>query len=123
MTDGAKLGLAAVAAAAIGIPLLVSWSQPVEAASNVPPAAMVERSKAPREVAVLAGGCFWGVEAVFEHVKGVTRVTSGYTGGSANTADYESVSAGDTGHAESVRITYDPSRITYGRLLKVFFSV
>ncbi|HZB43815.1 MAG TPA: peptide-methionine (S)-S-oxide reductase MsrA [Pyrinomonadaceae bacterium] len=75
------------------------------------------------QTAVLAGGCFWGVEAVFEHVKGVTRVTSGYTGGSANTADYESVSAGDTGHAESVRITYDPSRITYGRLLKVFFSV
>lgn len=75
------------------------------------------------QTAVLAGGCFWGVEAVFEHVKGVTRVTSGYTGGSANAADYESVSAGDTGHAESVRITYDPSQITYGRLLKVFFAV
>jgi peptide-methionine (S)-S-oxide reductase len=75
------------------------------------------------QTVVLAGGCFWGVEAVFEHVKGVTRVTSGYSGGSARDADYESVSAGDTAHAESVRITYDPSRVTYGRLLKVFFSV
>ena len=75
------------------------------------------------QTVVLAGGCFWGVEAVFEHVKGVTRVTSGYSGGSASDADYESVSAGDTGHAEAVRITYDPSRVTYGRLLKVFFSV
>ena len=76
-----------------------------------------------QQTAVLVGGCFWGVEAVFEHVKGVTRVTSGYSGGSARDADYESVSAGDTAHAESVRITYDPSRVTYGRLLKVFFSV
>ena len=75
------------------------------------------------QTAVLAGGCFWGVEAVFEHVKGVKGVTSGYSGGSAGAADYESVSAGDTGHAESVRITYDPSQVTYGRLLKVFFSV
>ncbi|HEY9283180.1 MAG TPA: peptide-methionine (S)-S-oxide reductase MsrA [Pyrinomonadaceae bacterium] len=73
--------------------------------------------------AVLAGGCFWGVEAVFEHVKGVTSVTSGYSGGSAASANYEMVSRGETAHAESVRITYDPSRITYGRLLKVFFSV
>ncbi len=75
------------------------------------------------QTAVLAGGCFWGVEAVFEHVKGVTAVSSGYSGGSAKTADYESVSGGKTGHAESVRITYDPSQITYGQLLKVFFSV
>ena len=73
--------------------------------------------------AVLAGGCFWGVEAVFEHVKGVTKVTSGYSGGSAESANYEMVSRGETRHAESVRITYDPSRITYGQLLKVFFSV
>ncbi len=73
------------------------------------------------QTAVLAGGCFWGVEAVFEHVKGVTRVTSGYSGGSARDADYESVSAGDTGHAESVRITYDPSQVTYGRLLRCSF--
>ena len=75
------------------------------------------------QTAVLAGGCFWGVEAVFEHVKGVARVTSGYSGGSATMARYEQVSTGETGHAESVRITYDPSQITYGQLLKVFFAV
>jgi peptide-methionine (S)-S-oxide reductase len=76
-----------------------------------------------QETAVLAGGCFWGIEAVFEHVKGVTNVTSGYTGGTAKTARYETVSESETGHAESVRITYDPSQITYGQLLKVFFAV
>jgi peptide-methionine (S)-S-oxide reductase len=75
------------------------------------------------QTAVLAGGCFWGVEAVFEHVKGVTDVRSGYSGGSPATAQYEKVGTGDTGHAESVRITYDPSQISYGLLLKVFFSV
>lgn len=73
--------------------------------------------------AVFAGGCFWGVEAVFEHVKGVLDVTSGYAGGTAETADYEKVSSGSTGHAESVQVTYDPSRISYGQLLKVFFAV
>ena len=73
--------------------------------------------------AVLAGGCFWGVEAVFEHVKGVNSVTSGYAGGGAKPARYDVVSSGTTGHAESVRINYDPSRITYGQLLKVFFAV
>ena len=75
------------------------------------------------QTAVLAGGCFWGVEAVFEHVKGVIKVTSGYSGGSADTAQYATVSTGETGHAESVRIIYDPSKISYGQLLKVFFSV
>lgn len=75
------------------------------------------------QTAVLAGGCFWGVEGVFEHVKGVTRVVSGYAGGKADTARYEQVSTGQTGHAESVRITYDPARISYGQLLKVFFAV
>jgi peptide-methionine (S)-S-oxide reductase len=75
------------------------------------------------QIAVLAGGCFWGVEAVFEHVKGVKDVKSGYAGGSAAAAQYEKVSTGTTGHAESVRIAYDPSQISYGQLLKVFFSV
>jgi peptide-methionine (S)-S-oxide reductase len=75
------------------------------------------------ETAVLSGGCFWGVQAVFEHVKGVKSVVAGYTGGSAATAHYEIVSTGTTGHAESVRVTYDPSQISYGQLLKVFFSV
>ena len=76
-----------------------------------------------RATAVFAGGCFWGIEAVFEHVKGVIDATSGYAGGTAETADYEKVSTGTTGHAESVQVTYDPSRISYGQLLKVFFSV
>ena len=75
------------------------------------------------QTAVLAGGCFWGVEAVFEHVKGVIDVKSGYSGGAADAADYRKVSTGQTGHAESVQITYDPSQISYGQLLKVFFSV
>ena len=75
------------------------------------------------QTAVVAGGCFWGIEAVFEHVKGVIDVKSGYAGGAANTAHYETVSSGRTGHAESVRIKYDPSQISYGKLLKIFFSV
>jgi peptide-methionine (S)-S-oxide reductase len=75
------------------------------------------------QTAVLAGGCFWGVEAVFEHVKGVSDVRSGYSGGSTETARYEKVGTGETGHAESVKITYDPAQISYGQLLKVFFSV
>jgi peptide-methionine (S)-S-oxide reductase len=76
-----------------------------------------------KQTAVLAGGCFWGIQAVFEHVRGVTGVTAGYSGGTAGTAEYETVSSGATGHAESVKITYDPSRISYGQLLKVYFSV
>jgi peptide-methionine (S)-S-oxide reductase len=75
------------------------------------------------QVAVLAGGCFWGLQAVFEHVKGVKKVWAGYSGGAANTADYDRVSDGDTGHAESVKIVYDPSKVSYGQLLKVYFSV
>lgn len=75
------------------------------------------------QTVVLAGGCFWGIQAVFQHVKGVLNATSGYAGGSATTAEYETVSTGRTGHAESVKITYDPSQITFGQLLRVFFSV
>jgi peptide-methionine (S)-S-oxide reductase len=75
------------------------------------------------QTAVFAGGCFWGMEGVFEHVKGVTHVVSGFAGGSAATAHYELVSTGTTGHAESVQISYDPARISYGQLLQVFFSV
>ena len=75
------------------------------------------------ETMVVAGGCFWGVQAVFQHVKGVVSATSGYAGGTANTAQYEIVSSGRTGHAESVKVTYDPSRVSYGQLLKIFFSV
>ncbi len=73
--------------------------------------------------AVFAGGCFWGVQGVFQHVKGVTSAVSGYTGGDGRNASYEMVERGDTGHAESVKITYDPTQISYGKLLQVFFSV
>ena len=76
-----------------------------------------------RQTAVWAGGCFWGVDAVYKHVKGVTKVVSGYAGGNAATANYETVSTGSTGHAESVRITYDPSQVRYSDLLRIFFSV
>ena len=75
------------------------------------------------ETAVLAGGCFWGMEAVFEHVKGVTNVVSGYAGGSASDATYDKASSEGTGHAEAVRITYDPAQVSYAKLLQVFFTV
>ena len=76
-----------------------------------------------RQTAVFAGGCFWGVQLVFQHVKGVVSATSGYAGGSADTAHYEIVSSGTTGHAESVQVVYDPSKVSYGQLLKIYFAV
>jgi peptide-methionine (S)-S-oxide reductase len=102
---------------------LAAWTLP--AAVSLPdPIADEQRAAAKGEkTAVFAGGCFWGVEAVFEHVRGVKQVVSGYAGGTAATARYTLVSEGITDHAESVRVIYDPSQITYGKLLKVFFSV
>ncbi len=87
--------------------------------------ALTNAAAAPPEeqTAVFAGGCFWGVDAVFKHVKGVVDVVSGYAGGSAATAHYEMVSGGDTGHAESVRVRFDPAQVSYQQLLQVFFSV
>jgi len=95
------------------------------AAVNIPnPAVDAALATAKSEqTAVVAGGCFWGIQAVFQHVKGVISATSGYSGGASRTAEYELVSNGDTGHAESVKIAYDASQITYGQLLRVFFSV
>jgi len=90
------------------------------------PAPAVDEAKATakgKETAVVAGGCFWGIQAVFQHVKGVRSATSGYSGGTVDHPDYEMVSSGRTGHAESVQIVYDPSQVTYGELLRVFFSV
>jgi peptide-methionine (S)-S-oxide reductase len=90
------------------------------------PAAVVDEAKATvkgKETAVVAGGCFWGIQAVFQHVKGVRSATSGYSGGTVKNPGYEEVSSGRTGHAESVEIVYDPSKVTYGELLRVFFSV
>ena len=86
-------------------------------------AAAADKTVPAQQTAVFAGGCFWGVDAVFKHVKGVTNVVSGYAGGSAATAHYEKVSDGNTGHAESVRVRFDPAQVSYEQLLEVFFSV
>jgi len=96
-----------------------------ESYKMVPPPAMDASlaSTKGQQTAVFAGGCFWGIQAVFQHVKGVVKATSGYSGGEKKTAEYELVSTGETGHAESVQVVYDPSQVTYGQLLRVFFSV
>jgi peptide-methionine (S)-S-oxide reductase len=86
-------------------------------------ASAAEKSASTQQTAVFAGGCFWGVDAVFKHVKGVTDVVSGYAGGDASTAHYEMVSEGDTGHAESVRVHFNPEQVSYQQLLQVFFNV
>ncbi len=91
--------------------------------ARLPEPATDAKPSSAKETAVLAGGCFWGLEAVFEHLNGVTDVVSGYSGGSKSSAHYDIVSGGNTGHAESVKITYDPARITFGQLLNVYFSV
>lgn len=88
-----------------------------------PPAADQPADGAAQEKAVIAGGCFWGVQAVFQHVKGVTGAVSGYAGGQAGTANYDAVSGGRSGHAEAVEITYDPKQVSYGQLLQIYFSV
>ena len=97
-------------------------SAPERAVIIPAPARDVVPTAAPR-VAVFAGGCFWGMEAVFERVKGVTNVTAGYAGGTAGSATYDQVSTETTGHAEAVRITYDPRKVSYGTLLRVYFSI
>jgi len=96
------------------------------ASSTALPAAELDAALASthgQQSAVVAGGCFWGIQAVFQHVKGVISAVSGYAGGSAQTADYEKVCGGNTGHAESVKVTYDPAQISYGQILRIFFSV
>ena len=114
-------GAALIAAAAFAF-----WQSPVIAAEDavvIPTPVVDEKPSAGLEKAVFAGGCFWGVQGVFQHVKGVTNAVSGYSGGEQDTAQYETVSTGETGHAESVEVTYDPSKVTYGQLLHVYFSV
>jgi peptide-methionine (S)-S-oxide reductase len=108
-----------------GIGVLAAIATSLSGATNFPTPTVDDQlaTSSSKETAVLAGGCFWGVEGVFERVKGVTDVVSGFAGGAKNTAHYEMVSQGTTGHAESVQITYDPSQITYGQLLVVYFAV
>jgi peptide-methionine (S)-S-oxide reductase len=107
------------------IALAAACQQPATAETVVlaPAAQRAAHEAGHRETAVFSGGCFWGVEGVFSHVVGVTSAVSGYHGGARNTAQYERVSDGDTGHAESVRVTYDPARVRYDQLLRIFFSV
>jgi peptide-methionine (S)-S-oxide reductase len=101
----------------------ISPSVAAEQPHSLPAPLVDEQSNSSSEVAVFAGGCFWGVQGVFQHVKGVTNALSGYSGGEKSTAEYETVSTGTTGHAESVKVTYDPRQVTYGRLLQIYFSV
>jgi peptide-methionine (S)-S-oxide reductase len=110
-------------AAMLAVTIMLTINSAPRAAGVVPDPRTDEPQTPGTETAVLAGGCFWGMEGVFERVKGVTEVVSGYAGGAAETATYPQVSSGTTGHAESVRITYDPSQVSYGQLLKVYFGV
>ena len=116
--------LAAVAVLALGARMALSPSA-AEEGRAIPAPAVDEQAAAgaTSEVAVLAGGCFWGVQGVFQHVDGVTRAVSGYAGGDQKTAEYETVGSGRTGHAESVQVTFDPRKISYGRILQIYFSV
>jgi peptide-methionine (S)-S-oxide reductase len=115
--------LATAATAFLFAPLLISRASAGDLDKQIPAAAADPASSASREVAVLAGGCFWGQQGVFEHVKGVTKVVAGYSGGERDTARYPVVSTGATGHAESVQITFDPHQVTFGQILRIYFSV
>ena len=119
---GTALGVAALAALPLAFQLAPARAD--SAAHALPPPAMnAPQSGTGLQTAVFSGGCFWGVQGVFEHVKGVTQAVSGYAGGSVANPGYEQVSTGTTGHAESVRVTFDPARVSYGKLLQIFFSV
>jgi peptide-methionine (S)-S-oxide reductase len=109
--------------AALAVGAYVASSAAAEKAAQLPaPAFELPEGNGPRTV-VFAGGCFWGVQAVFQHTKGVLGAVSGYAGGAAETANYSAVSSGRTGHAESVKVTYDPKQVSYGKLLQIYFSV
>ena len=114
--------LCAALAAACGL-LGAASASAAETAFIIPPPAMDQPAAAAPQKAVIAGGCFWGVQAVFQHVKGVSSAVSGYAGGQASTANYDAVSGGRSGHAEAVEITYDPAQVSYGQLLQIYFSV
>jgi peptide-methionine (S)-S-oxide reductase len=119
----AVIGLAAAAFLVVRGPVMPAASGTAASAIPAPTLDEPATGRPKPETAVLAGGCFWGVQGVFQHVSGVTKVIAGYSGGKRETAQYETVSGGQTGHAESVQITYDPTKITYGRLLQIYFSV
>ena len=110
-------------ATALALAAALGACSPARASVRLPAPAMDAPATSGLQTVVLAGGCFWGVQGVFEHVRGVKQVLAGYAGGKQATANYETVSTGTTGHAESVRITFDPRQITYGGILRIFFSV
>ncbi len=118
-----RIALAAGAALLLASTMLFRMPAHAQNTQPVPAAAADIAPAAAPQTLVLSGGCFWGVQGVFEHVKGVQRAVSGYAGGSKQDADYETVSGGGTGHAESVQITYDPKQISFGHLLRIYFSV
>jgi len=119
-----RLSLCAAAAGALAIAAFVSVpTRAAEDAVKIPPPAIDAVPVEGLQTAVLSGGCFWGVQGVFQHTAGVASAVSGYAGGSKMTASYEQVSTGTTGHAESVQIKYDPKKISYGKILQIFFSV
>jgi peptide-methionine (S)-S-oxide reductase len=108
----------------LGLLAMVLWPSAAQEGLSIPaPAVDLPAGSATSDTAVVAGGCFWGVQGVYQHTKGVINAVSGYAGGAANTAFYERTGVGDTGHAESVQITFDPRQVTYGQLLQIFFSV
>ena len=117
-----KLALAAIAVI-VGAVLLFARVSAAEPAVKLPAPAQDIAVGAGTETAVFAGGCFWGVQAVFQHTRGVLNAVSGYSGGDKSTARYELIGSGRTGHAEAVQITYDPKQVTYGKLLQIYFSV
>ena len=116
-----RLCLLGAALLLAGLPLTPGVA--AESAVRIPPPAVDVGARGAQQKAVFAGGCFWGVQAVFQHSKGVLQAVSGYAGGKQETADYERVSFGNTGHAESVEVTFDPNKISYGKLLQIYFSV
>lgn len=123
-SDGARVKRAAPLALVLALgALLPQTASAAERAVLAPAAVRQANESAGLKTAVFAGGCFWGIEGVFSHVQGVTSAVSGYHGGTRGKANYEDVSAGRTGHAESVRVTYDPGRVRYDQLLRIFFSV
>ena len=125
--DFSRTGAIVIVCAIVILALAVAWNHADAAEKSVAlPDPVVDSplaAKSAKQTAVVAGGCFWGIQLVFQHVKGVKNATSGYSGGTVASPEYEEVGTGKTGHAESVKITFDPAQVSYGQLLKVFFSV
>jgi peptide-methionine (S)-S-oxide reductase len=115
------MALALVSGLGVGVPAMASAAEP--AVLIPPPVLDAPKLSGPTQTAVIAGGCFWGVQGVYQHVRGVQQVLSGYSGGTRETADYETVSRGGTRHAESVEIRFDPKEVSYGEILQIYFSV